>query len=570
MIYSNEFKALPANDAHPMSRRVTGFPLHGRPGRDTVWDMANLLRRGHTWFARLHIPADRWADVGRALGAKSGVKRELVRTLGTNDYREALRRRDPALAAMREEIDQALRRARLRPLTDWTVDWQRRAVERREEMRQHGHKVVASFAVETPDGEVAFAEETADSFIADTIAEEAEEVGRRQGYTAARKFQQIALGRGLSIAQAAREWLAGEEGRVRGSTIALHMATLARFADYLSRQEGLAAEGVGLEVVTRRMAGEFVECRAAEAAAATVKREASTFNGLWRWAIRRGHVEANPWSDQTASLQEPRGTRERGYTADELVKLLRAGQGELAPHRGGYAATLWDVIRIALLTGGRLEEVLSLRVCDVIEGGAAIAVAASERGGKTEAASRIIPLHAHAQRVVRARMANLGDPEGAVPLFPEVPAQGPDGRRAKTIASRFTPIRRRILGDSDEVDFHSLRRSFLTAAETALHHGGRVTPELIALLAGHKRGGLAFDLYSDWSRLGRGRMAGRLGERLGVLSAAVDDIVALGLPEAVRAALAETADNRPQMVRLAPAFRRVARAPKVGPKRALR
>ena len=46
--------------------------------------MQNLIRRGATWYGRIFIPKDRWADVGKAMGAANGVKREVVRTLQTD------------------------------------------------------------------------------------------------------------------------------------------------------------------------------------------------------------------------------------------------------------------------------------------------------------------------------------------------------------------------------------------------------------------------------------------------------------------------------------------------------
>ncbi len=51
------------------------------------------------------------------MGAKGGVKREIVRTLQTADYREAQKRRDSALGAIRSDIDKALVTAKLRPLS---------------------------------------------------------------------------------------------------------------------------------------------------------------------------------------------------------------------------------------------------------------------------------------------------------------------------------------------------------------------------------------------------------------------------------------------------------------------
>jgi hypothetical protein len=71
--------------------------------------MTNLLRRGGTYYARLFLPAERWADVGRAMGARGGIKREVVRTLQTSDIREARGRLRTALAAMQADVDAKLR-----------------------------------------------------------------------------------------------------------------------------------------------------------------------------------------------------------------------------------------------------------------------------------------------------------------------------------------------------------------------------------------------------------------------------------------------------------------------------
>ena len=62
------------------------------------------------------------------MGAAGGVKREVVRTLGTTDRQEAKRRRQPALVAIQATIEAALRAAGLPPLTDWTADWATHAV----------------------------------------------------------------------------------------------------------------------------------------------------------------------------------------------------------------------------------------------------------------------------------------------------------------------------------------------------------------------------------------------------------------------------------------------------------
>ena len=89
-----------------------------------------------------------------------------------------------------------------------------------------------------------------------------------------------------------------------------------------------------------------------------------------------------------------------------------------------------------------------------------------------------------------------------------------------------------------------------------MHGGGRINPQLLALLVGHKRDALSFDLYSDWSRLGRTAMRSGLADKLKTLREAAEDAVELGFERAAQVALEETASARPAMKRLQPAFRR--------------
>lgn len=510
----------------------------------------SIFERGGRWSVRVSFPEDRWADIGRVMGATSSIRRDICRTLETSSRREAEERKLGAATAIRTDVDAKLILAKLRPLTDWTAEWMARAVARRSEMQ-------VAVEADTPDYE---RDSTYDAVEADLQA-----VRRRRGNEAARMFETVATGQGMTVAEAARQWLAEERPKVLQGTIASHEAALKRLGQFLEREKMPSLEGVALSAVTRRMAGELLSERRASAAWETVMRDFSAYSGLWRWAIRRGHTVTSPWPDQTSGMKgrqkhdDERGEK-RGYSAGELVKLLRAGATELAPGRGGYAATFWDLIRLSLLTGGRASETLSLRVRDVLEDGTAVVFSAE--GGKTENAPRIMPLHPFAARVVADRLASLPDRFPDASLWPEVPETGLDRRRSKIISNRYPPIRRRILGDDDGADFHSFRRSLITAGETAIHEGGRLNIDLLHLLDGHKRPGLSLGLYSDWSRMGRAGFRGALGDRLKTLRDAVEDIVALGFDQVVKVALEETAGARPGVVRTAPAFKRHHDAPR--------
>lgn len=521
-----------------------------------------IFQRDNTWFVRVTFPENRWADIGKAMDARSGIKREIVRTLETTAKKEAEGRKDAAAAAIGRVVDAALTAAKLKPLDAWTGEWMSRAVQLRTQMREHGGDVVSEEAVDDPEhgGDTSYASD----YIQETIEAEVEIVRRRQGRKAADQFELVAAGRGMTVADASRHWLGEERQKVRAGTVQSHEAALKRLGEFLADVEGMPSlEGVALSAVTRRMAGDLINDRRQTKSAETVGREFSAFSGLWRWAVRRGHAEINPWTDQTAGLKARRphdeDTEKRGYSTAELVKLIRADGTQLAPGRGGYAATMWDIIRLSLLTGSRASELLSLRFCDVLEGGSAVVLVPDDGKkmvGKSSAAARVVPLHPLAQRVVADRMASLPNRAQEASLWPEVPETGRDSRRSKIISNRFVAVRRRILGDSDEVDLHSFRRSFVTAGESAIHGGGRLTIDLLHLLDGHQREGLSLGLYSDWSRMGRTGFRGALGERLKVLRDAVEDIVQIGFAGAVLDALNETAKDRPAVVRTTPAFRR--------------
>ena len=517
--------------------------------------MANLLRRGQTWFVRFNIPKERQSDVGKALGARNGVKLEAVRTLGTTDHREAQRRRDTALAAIRAEIDAALIGARLPPLTDWTADWPKRAMEWQRDRQDGGHTIVDHEA--GPDG--ASLPWTVWDHAIEHAEADAGTVAARQGKAAGDAFTRIVLGEGITVAEGARQWLAEVKDRVVGQTWRGHQAALKLLEVYLLAHQAIPTlHGLQFPSLNRRTAGEFLAHRLLSVSGASVQREFSTYSGLWRWAVTRGHTEINPWTDQTAGTRRPKRGGEatpvkRGYTPAEQVKLLQGSGSTLAPQGGGYGPAMWDMIRLGLLTGARANELASLRIGDVLEEGTAIVT--TDRG-KTENAPRIIPLHAFAQRVIRDRLATLPDQDPDASLWPEIPKGSGDEHRSKTISTRYVAIRRRLLGQSDELDFHSFRRSFSTAAETAMHRQGRLSRDLLALLTGHVRGTMALDLYSDWTRLGRRRMDGPLAGKLTTLREAMEDIVSLGLDPGVLKALEETASGRPVVVRVAPAFSR--------------
>ncbi len=517
--------------------------------------MSDIFRRGLTWWVRLHIPRDRQADAAKAMGAKTPLLRERWRSLGTRDRREALGRRDTTLAELRAELDDRLRLRGSPPLAGWKASWAERAAVMRERLA-NASDVPYALEEDPRTGEVAPWTQRQD--VEDEVRDEWRTVRAEAGPKAASQYIKLATGTGRSIAEARDAWLAmlTANGERKAQTIAGYKAALGLLEGYLRGHAQLPSLAVAtLDEVTRERAHGFVAWRletvsprtGKKITAATAKRELSSLSGLWRWAGRQANV-ANPWPDQTADMPARRrgaadddeDETKRPYTPAELVTLLRATGADWAPNGGGYGPALWDAVRLALLTGCRANELAGLRCGDVLDGGKAIRI----RGGKTANAKRVIPLSPPAQRVIKARLASLASAGTEDPLWPDVPPWGADGRRGKLLSTRFGKARGRVLSGSRGVDFHSFRRSFAAGLRDVMNADPRTCNEaLITVLMGHAGQTLATRIYAPGA-LERDKRR------------AMDALAKSGLDALVRNALAETADARPSIVRVAPVARK--------------
>lgn len=121
-----------------------------------------------------------------------------------------------------------------------------------------------------------------------------------------------------------------------------------------------------------------------------------------------------------------------------------------------------DVIRVALLTGVRLEEVASLEAPQVDADARWYFI----KEGKTENAARYVPLVGMAREVIKAR---LGKTKDNGPLFPDAPLRASTGKRGGALSQEFTRLRRDVLGEETDGQLkqHSFRHLWRTMAKRA-------------------------------------------------------------------------------------------------------
>lgn len=213
---------------------------------------------------------------------------------------------------------------------------------------------------------------------------------------------------------------------------------------------------------------------------------------FWKYMLKREEVESNVWDGVKVELKPKlHSEQERAFTDDEVRILLIGG----APDK------LMDLIKIAALTGARLDVVVDLKVKDAMDG------AFTFKPQKKETAPRDIPIHPDLEELVARRVSGKHPTDDFFPEWPRPTKIGSVRERSFKASNAFTEYRRKVGVDERVagkrralVNFHSLRRWFITKAERAGNDG-----DLIAAIVGHKRSGMTLGRYSEGPEMEKAR-----------------------------------------------------------------
>ncbi len=422
-----------------------------------------LKRRGHTWYVRVQIPPHLWKA--------AGGKREYIKTLKTGDLSTANRLKHAHVAAFKGQIAALGRRKPNEPSA--LSELYEKALAWREAMERHKGEVL----FEAPDGGTWCA---TDEFLSQ-ISEEANEFLDTHGEKAATAFFKIAKGEGTPLRIHVDKWLAEQTGIVTAQTNAQHRTVVNAFLRW-------AGDGVLIEDITRRQAGDYVSHLLAPNSGLrrkTAQRYVSSLSSLWTWLEARGFAAGNPWLRSGVGKKSKRGEADkRGqWTNDALIKVLSGH------YTDRYTETIHDLVRLALVTGARLDELCSLKVGDARERADGWWI--SIRQGKSKAALRDIPVHDAAAHVLAKRCKSA---DGFV--FTGLIPGGPDKKRSWNVSKAFGHYTRSLqLGDEHRT-FHELRNTFIEAMEAA-----EVPESTTKLIVGHARLSMTYGHYSKGQRV---------------------------------------------------------------------
>lgn len=440
-------------------------------------DTKYLEAHGSKWRVVMNVP--------RALQGKLGTK--LKRPLGTDSLSEANRLKWDVVAEFRAVIIQAQR-----PDMSKDAALASARVRAMEEARRLSLQRNAAFELE----QVHRVDDAIESY-AEALAGDPVEVGDHghlvyepERDALAMEFLAVAKGKRTPIDFHHEKYMSMAQVKARTA------ADDKRAIKYLKAWCAKNGVSAHLQSVTKREAVRFCDDLSGlvgKTDPATLNKYISRLSVYWTWLEGRHEVDANVWKGR--SFKRPLQTtdqKERPFT-DAEMKTLLAGSASPAMH---------DVMRIAALTGARLDAIVCLRVKDCQNDTFVF------KPQKKEPGPRLCPIHSDLAEIISRRSEGKGDMDDIFPEWPGPKKSNSLRERSFKTSNQFTDYRREVGVDDQKegkrrslVNFHSFRRWFITKAEQA----GQ--PEsTIAAVVGHKRKGMTFGVYSAGPLLEQARV----------------------------------------------------------------
>jgi integrase len=411
-----------------------------------------LQKRRRRWYAILEIPA--------ALRPRFGGKPRFVKSLETDSPTLAQRRVGPIVARWLSDLDRA-REIKGEPITGDAAFFRRLLREA------------------TTDGQRSEILEQIEAVADDIGTLNVEHVGQAPSTDpVARQFYAEATGAHVSTLEHLKEWLSTSGSTAK--TKDMHQSDVNRFAVKFPLLRDVDRPGVR-RWVTGLMNDEGL-------APKTVQRVLSALRGYWRYlqSIAVVGEGEEPFSKLEVARQAkrtaPKSARQPFEPAD-VPKLVQAAAGR-------DDRQLADLIRLAMWSGCRIEELCALKLEDVA--GDRLTV----REAKSSAGVRVVPIHAELQPVVTRLVKDSKDGYVLSGL-----SFNKYGDRSNAIGKRFGHLRT-ALGFGAPFVFHSIRKTVVTILENA-----GVSENVVADIVGHEKPRITYGLYSGGATLEVKRLA---------------------------------------------------------------
>jgi len=376
-----------------------------------------LKLRGRTYYVIVQIP--------QKLRRLAGVKHAYTKTLKTRDFNEAERRKHIHVAEFKRRIKQ---------LRDHGKDPDRWLFEK-----------ALAFKDAMQHGWVGGGIETAHDFYLSEALDEAKAIVEEHGEEKADRFMRVVKGKATFIRDLYTPWL--DETRPKPKQRDAHSTVVRDFMEW-------AGQHITVEETDRKKAGAYIShlMSARALAPKTVERYRSSLSTLWAWLEEKGTTDlANPWL-RHRSIRPTVRAKPKPLSDEQLVRLLSCSYDTAT-----YRQVLADLLRLALVTGCRLEELCAVKKADMQKRRDGYWLTITE--GKTAAAVREVPIHPSVNHVLDRR--RRGDGEY---LFGEI-TPGAYGRRSHHVSKAYRRYRESVGVGERGQDFHALRYTFTNMME---------------------------------------------------------------------------------------------------------
>lgn len=421
------------------------------------------MSNGDKQFLKLRY--NKWSvvvEIPKALREAFGVSR-FIQSLGTDSLAQANVLKWPYVTSFKKAIDLAKK-------GHWE---QAKAVAstakgeedlRNPEAYKKQLKALPDIPESTPERHARDTEEAIahDSFM-NSLSDMAEELERTEGLEAAKEFYAIASGKATPTMAYVDQWLAEKTLKEKTKD------------DYKTMLTNMSKTIKTLEQVDRKTAGAYQSKLLTDGG--SVRRAKATFSairGYWDWLRKKGYLDenkANPWKDH--EWPKIKKNKRKPFSDGNLVSIFEtlAKKGECVD---------FDLCRIAVFTGLRLDEICSIKVVDVSEKSFTVPEA------KTEAGVREVPIHSMLKPVFKRLIQDSQDGYILSNL-----SRNKYGDRSNAIGKRVNNFLTGLGFTERTQKFHSFRATLAKKFKEA-----QVKEEIAADIVGHELGTMTYGYYA--------------------------------------------------------------------------
>jgi integrase len=299
----------------------------------------------------------------------------------------------------------------------------------------------------------------------------------------AETFNRVATGKSKVLKELTNEWQSYEEKRgLKKKTIEQAASDLELLTPYLPTAHLLNKQHVSLWIKELARKGKL--------SAASVNRILSSCRSFFKYLKHIEEIDPDAIDPFVVPNEFKIGKKRNSKALNKRESWLPLDPNQVVQiHQSAVTKgddLLADLIKIGAYSGGRIEELCTIKKTDVDLTNKSFRIG----DAKTEAGIREIPIHDEILPVVKRLMLS-DDPTYLVPHQNE----SKYGDRSNAIGKRFGRLKT-AMGFSSRHVFHSIRKTFTTLLENA-----HVNENISADIVGHEKPRMTYGLYSGGTTL---------------------------------------------------------------------